>query len=216
MSIIKRTSADNTILEELNKKYPLLDSQNGVAYKIKLEYLTYEVDFLEETAIRDMRNSFGEVVISVIFYIRVKMCKEGWKVRIDNNNYNYLIDDCSNFLRYNIETINNIVQECIKRKVFYIVEDSNVEEGQWLTCIQQIYNFEMAAHNRQTSRERQRRARSKMKEKNNEDDAVIDNKQAIVNTFNNSEYQQKQSVNDLFGLNQEDDIFPDVENFQFN
>ena len=46
MSIKKRTYIDNSIFKELNAKYPPLDADNCVAYKQKLDYLTFETDFM--------------------------------------------------------------------------------------------------------------------------------------------------------------------------
>lgn len=41
---------------------------------------------------------------------------------------------------------------------------ATVEEGKFLTCPQQIYNYEMACQKRKTSRERQARLRAKRNE----------------------------------------------------
>ena len=43
----------------------------------------------------------------------------------------------------------------------YVVHDESVEKGKFLTCPQQIYNYEMACQKRQSSRERQKRLRAK-------------------------------------------------------
>lgn len=96
MAIIKKTIIDNTIFKELQEKYPPLESENGVTYKQKLDYLTFEIDFLSNPTIRMLRKKYGSVVIAVIFYLRTEMCKNGWKVRVDDGiYYQTLVQDCS-------------------------------------------------------------------------------------------------------------------------
>lgn len=58
MAIIKKTIIDNTIFKELQEKYPPLESENGVTYKQKLDYLTFEIDFLSNPTIRMLRKKY--------------------------------------------------------------------------------------------------------------------------------------------------------------
>ena len=66
MAITKKNFIDNSIFKELEEKYPPVESENGVAYKQKLDYLTFETDFLTSPTIRMLRNQHGAVVIAVI------------------------------------------------------------------------------------------------------------------------------------------------------
>lgn len=176
MPITKRSSIDNSILQELKEKYPIEEAENGVRYKQKLEYLTFETDFLSDPVLRTLNSQYGFAVIAVIFFLRTEMCKNGWKVRIDENlYYNALVDDCSYFCGINQQTTHDIIQQLIQRRLMYVVQDSSIEEGVWLTCIQQVYNYEMACNNRQGARRRQAKKRKEeqnMKEQLND---IIDN-----------------------------------------
>lgn len=67
MAVVKKSYIDNSILRELKEKYPPIENDNGVAYKQKLEYITFEIDFLSDPIIRGMRNKYGAVVIAIIF-----------------------------------------------------------------------------------------------------------------------------------------------------
>lgn len=156
-------------MKELHDKYPPLGAENGVAYKQKLDYLTFETDFLEDTSLRTLRNQYGNDVIAIIFYLRTRMCSNGWKIRIDNDSYQCLVDDCGYNCNINIERVHTIIQDLIKKKLFFVVEDNSVEEGIWLTCPQQIYNYEMACNNRQQSRKRKSKSRTHEQNSNHQE-----------------------------------------------
>lgn len=165
MAIIKKTIIDNTIFKELQEKYPPLESENGVTYKQKLDYLTFEIDFLSNPTIRMLRKKHGSVVIAVIFYLRTEMCKNGWKVRVDDGiYYQTLVQDCSYCCDLDMGVTNKIIHDLVNNHEMYVVCDDSVEEGKFLTCPQQIYNYEMACQKRKTSRERQARLRAKRNE----------------------------------------------------
>lgn len=181
MTIIKKTNIDNSIFKELNEKYPPVESENGVAYKQKLEYITFEIDFLSDPIIRSLRNKYGAVIIAVIFYLRTEMCKNGWKVRVDEGEYyNTLLQDCGYVCNIDMNQANQIINDLVEKRVMYIVQDNSVEEGKWMTCVQQLYNFEMASNNRKAARERQARRRGRQ-------NTVCDDNQA-------SQMQQEEQV----------------------
>ena len=165
MAITKKNFIDNSIFKELEEKYPPVESENGVAYKQKLDYLTFETDFLTSPTIRMLRNQHGAVVIAVIFYLRTEMCKNGWNVRVDEGMYyQTLVQDCSYYCNLDIGITNQIIHDLVNNHEMYVVHDESVEEGKFLTCPQQIYNYEMACQKRQSSRERQKRLRAKRTE----------------------------------------------------
>ncbi len=162
MAIAKKNFIDNSIFKELEEKYPPVESENGVAYKQKLDYLTFETDFLTSPTIRMLRNQHGAVVIAVIFYLRTEMCKNGWNVRVDEGMYyQTLVQDCSYYCNLDISITNQIIHDLVNNHEMYVVHDESVEKGKFLTCPQQIYNYEMACQKRQSSRERQKRLRAK-------------------------------------------------------
>lgn len=152
MAVKKRESINDSIVKELYHTYPLVSAKNGVAYKQKLEYLTFEIDFLNETAIRDLRSIYKHTLITFIFYIRVKMCANGWFTRVDGNNYNYLIADVASACGISKNKAEEILKACLEKKIFSVVSDESVMEGKLLTCCQQIFNYEMAANNRKRAR----------------------------------------------------------------
>ena len=152
MAVKKRESINDSIVKELYNNYPLVSAKNGVAYKQKLEYLTFEIDFLNETAIRDLRSIYKHTLITFIFFIRTKMCANGWYTRVDGNHYTYLIADVASSCGISKAKAEEILNACIEKKVFVIVSDESVMEGKLLTCCQQVFNYEMAANNRKRAR----------------------------------------------------------------
>ncbi len=124
--------------------------------------MTFETDFLTSPTIRMLRNQHGAVVIAVIFYLRTEMCKNGWNVRVDEGMYyQTLVQDCSYYCNLDISITNQIIHDLVNNHEMYVVHDESVEKGKFLTCPQQIYNYEMACQKRQSSRERQKRLRAK-------------------------------------------------------
>lgn len=163
MSIKKRTYIDNSIFKELHAKYPPLDADNGVAYKQKLDYLTFETDFLRNANLRMLIQKYEHSVISVIFYLRTAMCEDGWKIRIDDIYYKFVVGDCSHTCGIDINITEQIIKDLIELRFFYIVQDKEVEDGVWMTCTQQVYNYEMACNNRQQNRKRKSKSRENAK-----------------------------------------------------
>lgn len=189
MAIIKKDSVDDSIIKELLEKYPPTENENGVCYKQELDYLTFETGFITNPVIRNLQAKYGAVVIAVIFYLRTEMCKNGWKVRIDKGTYyDTLVYDCSHYCNLARDITSQIIYDLVVNHVMYAVQDKDVEEGCWLTCTQQIYNYEMACNNRQMSRRRQ----AKLRAKKNGDQEEVQNVQEKEQEQKKEPQEQKQ------------------------
>lgn len=201
MPIIKKTFIDNTIFKELSEKYPPVGAENNIAYKQKLEYLTFETDFMTDTCFRNLRNNYGNDIIAVIFYLRTEMCKNGWKVRVDGNNYDFLINDCAYSCGIERDKVNAILQNLVQCHIFFSVKDESFEEGQWLTCPQQVFNYEMACNNRQSSRARNARRRARQAEQNHSfTDLPPSDPQQIFDLFQDTSSEASTNTEDPFNL----------------
>ena len=197
MPIIKKTTIDNTIFKELNDKYPPVSAENGVSYKQSLDYLTFETDFMKDFNLRNLRKKHGNDIIAVIFYLRTQMCDDGWKVRADGDAYNYLIDDCAHNCGIGEDVVDAMIQDLIQSQFFFSVQDESFEEGVWLTCPQQVYNYEMACNNRQSSRARNAKKRAQ------QHCPYTDLPPSNFDSFDNTGSKASADKNDPFGL------FPD-------
>lgn len=197
MPITKRTTIDNTIFKELNEKYPPVSAANGVLYKQSLDYLTFETNFIMDYNLRNLRKKYGNDIIAVIFYLRTKMCDDGWKVRVDSDVYEYLIDDCAHSCDIEEDKVNTMIQDLIQSQILFSVQDESIEKGVWLTCPQQIYNYEMACNNRQSSRARNAKRRTQ------QHCPYTDLPPNNIDLFENTSNEAFTDANDPFGL------FPD-------
>lgn len=197
MPIIKKTYIDNTIFKELNDKYPPVGAANGVFYKQSLDYLTFETDFIMDFNLRTLRKKYGNDIIAVIIYFRTKMCDDGWKVRADGTAYNYLLDDCAHNCGIGEDVVDAMIQDLIHSHIFFSVQDESLEEGVWLTCTQQVYNYEMACNNRQSSRARNAKRRTRQAE---QQCPFADSPPSIFDSFENTSSETSADTNDPFGL----------------
>lgn len=161
--IIKRTVIDNSIIKELEEKYPAIANNNDVVYKLGLNYLTFEPGFITSPLLRKLIREYGNGVLILIHFLRAKMCEDGWKVRIDDFYLQDLLDDCGHKFFMETEDLNTIYNVLVYNRIFFEVSDTNIIEGVWLTCPQQIYNFEMANNQRKKDRERQSKKRKSKK-----------------------------------------------------
>lgn len=197
MPIIKKTSINNTIFKELNDKYPPVSADNGVAYKQKLEYLTFETDFMTDTNLRKLRREYGNDIIAVIFYLRTEMCKNGWKVRADGDAYKYLLDDCAHNCGIGEDIVDAMIQDLIQSQIFFSVKDESFEDGEWMTCPQQVYNYEMSCNNRQSSRARNARKRAQQAEQHN---LFTDSSSSSFDSYKNTSSEASTNTEDPFAL----------------
>lgn len=158
--IIKRGCIENSVLEEINEKYPKVTSK-GVAYDLGLTYITMQIDYFSDPTIRKLVKDYGAQIIAVVCFFRMKMCQPfGWCCRVDKDSLDTLVEDCAFQLKMDEDEVRECYQALVDRKAFYVISD---ETGTYLTDTQQLFNFEILNNNR--LRERQRKQASRAKEK---------------------------------------------------
>lgn len=170
--VSKKDFIDNSIIRELKEKYPNVENDNNVSYKVKLEYLTFEIDFITDPLITYLVDEYGVVVIGLIHFLRSKMCFNGWCVRVDGFYLNQLLKECSNLFNTTKEELKKVYDELIENDFFYEVSDSSITKGTYLTCIQQIFNYEMAASQRKRERDKKARQREAQREENKQQTTI--------------------------------------------
>ncbi|SEL41736.1 hypothetical protein SAMN04487770_11024 [Butyrivibrio sp. ob235] len=79
------------------------------------------------------------------------------------------------------QKIDAIIQKLLDSQYFYIVKDENIVEGEYLTCCQQVYNYEMAANRKKTNADKMRARREK--QKNKQDTNSPDNTCSTINNI---------------------------------
>ena len=159
--VIKRDYIDNSVLEEMNQKYPKI-TVKGVAYDLGLTYITLQTDYFTDPIIRKLIKSHGAEIIAVICYFRMKMCQPfGWYCQIDEDSLDTIIEDCAFALKLNEDKVRECYEALIDKKAFFVIND---ESGTYLTDTQQLYNFEILNNNRLRDRQRKAAARAAKKE----------------------------------------------------
>ena len=158
--IEKRENLDNSVLAEINQKYPKV-SVNGVAYDLGLTYFTIETDYLSSVNVRKLIKAQGAEVIAVICFFRQEMCQPyGWYCKVDKDNLENLIERCAFTLKMSEEEVQNHYQALIDNQIFFLLND---EKGSYLVDTQQLFNFEILNNSRIVVRERKAKARKKAK-----------------------------------------------------
>lgn len=180
--IIKRTTIDNSIIKELQDKYPAIANKNDVSYKLGLNYYTFELEFMTSPLLQKLMYEYGHGVLILIHYLRSSMCIDGWKVRVDDFYLQFQLRDCAFKFNLSQENLLEIYKALIAHHIFYEVSDESCIEGTWVTCSQQIYNFEMANNQRQKDRARQQKKRNSTKGKKS------DEKQELEYNPSNEDY----------------------------
>jgi hypothetical protein len=92
------------------------------------------------------------------------MCSLGWRVRVDDDYLTYLIEKCAYELRLEETDIIACYHGLIESHVFYVVDDNNYLDGEWLTDTQQIFNFEILNDSRAVDRKHKTDKRAKAKQ----------------------------------------------------
>ncbi len=121
--IIKRDIIDNTIIKELEEKYPSIANTNDVVYKLGLNYLTFEPQFITSPLLRNLIRQNGHGILILIHFLRSKMCVDGWKVRVDDFYLTELLDECAYKFFLPQEQMLSIYKALTESRIFYEVYD---------------------------------------------------------------------------------------------
>lgn len=158
--IKKRNRIDNSIIAELNEKYPDCSEKNGISYSRDLKYITFEpnVDFDADIIAFDSEIGFG--TFNVIIYFSEQMMRNGYKVKISGNNWGRQICMCSSAYGVPIQKVQQIVEFLISINYLFRISDGKDE---YLTTAQAVYDYERCMHTRAEERKRKAKSREKYK-----------------------------------------------------
>lgn len=199
-TVEKRESLDNSVIEELNQKYPKVNV-NGVAYDLGLTYYTIETNYLTSVNVRKLIKERGAEAIAVICFFRQEMCQPyGWCCRIDGDYFENLIEKCAFTLKMSEEDVKAHYQAMLENKIFFLLND---EKGSYLADVQQLYNFEILNNSRIIDRERKAKARKKAKEQ----EIIEDTPSADIEKIKTIETVPEAPVDDFLNFNDEEEDF---------
>lgn len=151
MKIERRKMIDDGIMEELQKKHPV-KSEKGVCYAQDMDYITLEVEAFNTAIFRKLVKADSKVLV-VYMYLRERMCHQGWFVQWDTDTKEDVIERLT-LWGLSENDSSSIITTLLENKVIHSFQHDGME---YLTDVQQIYNWEML----QAKRARDRNSKNK-------------------------------------------------------
>lgn len=151
MKIEHRKMIDDGIMEELQKKHPV-KSEKGVCYAQDMDYITLEVEAFNNSTFRKLVKTNNKVLV-VYMYLRERMCHNGWYVLWDNDTKEDIMERLT-LWGVSENDSSSIITTLLDNKIIHNFQHDGIE---YLTDVQQIYNWEML----QAKRARDRNSKNK-------------------------------------------------------
>ena len=151
MKIEHRKMIDDGIMEELQKKHPV-KSEKGVCYAQDMDYITLEVEAFNNSTVRKLVKANNKVLV-VYMYLRERMCHNGWYVLWDNDTKEDILERLT-LWGVSENDSSSIITTLLDNKIIHNFHHDGIE---YLTDVQQIYNWEML----QAKRARDRNSKNK-------------------------------------------------------
>lgn len=151
MKIEHRKMIDDGIMEELQKKHPV-KSEKGVCYAQDMDYITLEVEAFNNSTFRKLVKANNKVLV-VYMYLRERMCHNGWYVLWDNDTKEDILERLT-LWGVSENDSSSIITMLLDNKIIHNFQHDGIE---YLTDVQQIYNWEML----QAKRARDRNSKNK-------------------------------------------------------
>ena len=151
MKIERRKMIDDGIMEELQKKHPV-KSEKGVCYAQDMDYITLEVEAFNNSTFRKLVKANNKVLV-VYMYLRERMCHNGWYVLWDNDTKEDILERLT-LWGVSENDSSSIITTLLDNKIIHSFQHDGIE---YLTDVQQIYNWEML----QAKRARDRNSKNK-------------------------------------------------------
>ena len=151
MKIERRKMIDDGIMAELQKKHPV-KSEKGVCYAQDMDYITLEVEAFNNSTFRKLVKANNKVLV-VYMYLRERMCHNGWYVLWDNDTKEDILERLT-LWGVSENDSSPIITTLLDNKIIHNFQHDGIE---YLTDVQQIYNWEML----QAKRARDRNSKNK-------------------------------------------------------
>ena len=151
MKIERRKIIDDGIMAELQKKHPV-KSEKGVCYAQDMDYITLEVEAFNNSTFRKLVKANNKVLV-VYMYLRERMCHNGWYVLWDNDTKEDILERLT-LWGVSENDSSSIITTLLDNKIIHNFQHDGIE---YLTDVQQIYNWEML----QAKRARDRNSKNK-------------------------------------------------------
>lgn len=151
MKIERFKIIDDNIMDVLQKKHPV-KSEKGICYAQDMDYITLEVEAFNSPTFRRLVKADSKVLV-VYMYLRERMCHNGWYISWDNDTQED-IGERLTLWGVSERDSSSIITTLLDNKIIHSFQHDGVE---YLTDVQQIYNWEML----QAKRARDRNSKNK-------------------------------------------------------
>ena len=170
MKIERRKMIDDGIMEELQKKHPV-KSEKGVCYAQDMDYITLEVEALNNSIFRKLVKANNKVLV-VYMYLRDRMCHNGWYVLWDNDTKEDILER-QTLWGVSENDSSSIITTLLDNKILQSFQHDGIE---YLTDVQQIYDWEML----QAKRARDRNSKNKQKKPTTDTNSANSTQQSSI------------------------------------
>ncbi|MFR8142475.1 MAG: Lin1244/Lin1753 domain-containing protein [Dorea sp.] len=170
MKIEHRKMIDDGIMEELQKKHPV-KSEKGVCYAQDMDYITLEVEAFNNSTFRKLVKTNNKVLV-VYMYLRERMCHNGWYVLWDNDTKEDILERLT-LWGVSENDSSSIITTLLDNKIIHNFQHDGIE---YLTDVQQIYNWEML----QAKRARDRNSKNKQNKPTTDTNSANNTQQSSI------------------------------------
>ena len=170
MKIEHRKMIDDGIMEELQKKHPV-KSEKGVCYAQDMDYITLEVEAFNNSTFRKLVKTNNKVLV-VYMYLRERMCHNGWYVLWDNDTKEDILERLT-LWGVSENDSSSIITTLLDNKIIHNFQHDGIE---YLTDVQQIYNWEML----QAKRARDRNSKNKQNKPTTDTNSTNNTQQSSI------------------------------------
>ena len=187
MKIERRKMIDDGIMEELQKKHPV-KSEKGVCYAQDMDYITLEVEAFNNSIFRKLVKANNKVLV-VYMYLRERMCHNGWYVLWDNDTKEDILERLT-LWGVSENDSSSIITTLLDNKILHSFQHDGIE---YLTDVQQIYNWEML----QAKRARDRNSKNKQNKPTTDTNSANSTQQSSI-PQSNIEQHYNTGINDSY------------------
>lgn len=224
----RRSFIDNSIFQELTNKYPPVKRRRSGTNSNSLKYFTLENIYFSRGNLRIVAKEHSKAIIAYLF-LRSKMCDNGWNLKWDTEMQEDMQEQIT-LWGVPEEEFESLLEVLLEKKLLIKVHNDK-DKCDYLTSIQQIYNWEQYQARKKGNREAAARRRNAVATNQNEEATANEETATLADDlpFNvvKGGYQQPQQSNEGYTLsstseNEENlkrfgiDGFGDIDESMFN
>lgn len=190
MKIERFKIIDDNIMDVLQKKHPV-KSEKGICYAQDMDYITLEVETFNNSTFRKLVKANNKVLV-VYMYLRERMCHNGWYVLWDNDTKEDIWERLT-LWGVSENDSSSIITILLDNKIIHSFQHDKIE---YLTDVQQIYNWEML----QAKRARDRNSKNKQNKSTTNADSSNNTQQDFIPQSNIEQHYNTNFDNNYDGL----------------